>query len=126
LLRWKKKINGNHQVTLGEVAEEVEISIHSCHTILTEDLGMHWVLAKSRTRLFDCSSPPKSKWWKSFEKCHYWWEEVSLWLWHWSRTTILTLEESYFDFSQESMTGVLASESNGACFFFLDHWGTVH
>jgi hypothetical protein len=42
----KKKFRGNGQVTTQETAEEVEISIHSCHTILMKDLRMHWVLAK--------------------------------------------------------------------------------
>jgi hypothetical protein len=38
-------------LTFREVAEEVGISICSCHTILTEDLGMHWVSAKFVPRL---------------------------------------------------------------------------
>jgi hypothetical protein len=47
-------------------------------------------------------SPPKNKWWKSFEKCHYWQYDVSLQLSHWRQKTILTLEESYLTSSQES------------------------
>jgi hypothetical protein len=39
-------IRGNRRLTVREVAEEVRISIGSCHTILMEDLGMHWVSAK--------------------------------------------------------------------------------
>jgi hypothetical protein len=37
--------------TVGEVAEEVGISIGSCHTILMEDLGMCRVSAKFVPRL---------------------------------------------------------------------------
>jgi hypothetical protein len=39
-------ICGNCGLPLREVAEEVGISIGSCHVILTEDLGMYWVSAK--------------------------------------------------------------------------------
>jgi histone-lysine N-methyltransferase SETMAR len=47
-----KKINhGNRRLTVREVAEEVRISNGSCHTILTEDLGMHRVSAKFVPRL---------------------------------------------------------------------------
>jgi hypothetical protein len=44
-------ICGDLQQTFREVAEEVGISIGSCHTILTEDLGMHLVTAKFVPRL---------------------------------------------------------------------------
>jgi hypothetical protein len=38
-------------VTVREVAEEVGTSIDSCHTILTEDLGMHQVSTTFVSRL---------------------------------------------------------------------------
>jgi hypothetical protein len=44
--------------------------------------------------------------------------DVSLCLWSWNQTTILTLEKSCFASPQESMTGALVSESNAVCFFF--------
>jgi hypothetical protein len=47
----KNIICGNCQLTVQEVAEEVGISISSCHTILMEDLGMHQVSAKPVSRL---------------------------------------------------------------------------
>jgi hypothetical protein len=52
-----------HQLTVREVAEEVGIFTGSCHTVLTEDLGMYWVSAKFIPRLLtdDLKSPPKSK-----------------------------------------------------------------
>jgi hypothetical protein len=39
------------QLTIQEVSEEVRISIVSCHTILTEDLGMRHVSEKFVQRL---------------------------------------------------------------------------
>jgi hypothetical protein len=52
-----------HYPTVQEVAEEIGISIGSCHTVLTEDLGMLWVSAKFVPRLLtdDIKSPSKSK-----------------------------------------------------------------
>jgi hypothetical protein len=53
-----------HQLTVQEVAEEVGLFIGSCHTLSTEDLGMHWVSAKFIPRLLtdDLLKPsPKSK-----------------------------------------------------------------
>jgi hypothetical protein len=47
----KNVIHGNRQLAVQEVAEEVGISIGSCHTILMEDLGMHGVPAKFVSRL---------------------------------------------------------------------------
>jgi AraC-like DNA-binding protein len=47
----KTIISENHRLTVKEVAEEVGISIGSCHTILTQDLGMHRVPAKFVPRL---------------------------------------------------------------------------
>jgi hypothetical protein len=47
----KNIICSNCQLTVQEVAEEVEISISSCHTILMEDLGMHQVSTKPVLRL---------------------------------------------------------------------------
>jgi hypothetical protein len=46
LARVNSIIHRNRRLTVQEVAEEVEISIGLCHTILTEDLGMLWVSAK--------------------------------------------------------------------------------
>jgi hypothetical protein len=46
-------------------------------------------------------SPPNRKWrQKSFEKCHYRWQDMGLQLWRWNQTTILTLKESCFTSSQ--------------------------
>jgi len=39
-------IRGNHRLTVREVADEVGISIGSCHQIFTEKLQMHCVIAK--------------------------------------------------------------------------------
>jgi hypothetical protein len=47
----KSIIHANHRLTVQEVAEEVGIFIGLCLTILTEDLGMHWVSAKFVPRL---------------------------------------------------------------------------
>ena len=44
-------ICGNHRLTVREVANEVGISIGSCHKILTEKLQMHHVSAKFVPRL---------------------------------------------------------------------------
>jgi hypothetical protein len=44
----EKYFHGNRRLTVREVAEEVGISFGSCHTILTEDLGLHRV-----PRVFD-------------------------------------------------------------------------
>ena len=44
-------IRGNHRLTVQEVADEVGISIGSCHQILTEKLQMHHVSAKFVPRL---------------------------------------------------------------------------
>ena len=44
-------IRGNHRLTVREVADEVSISIGSCHQILTEKLQMHHVSAKFVPRL---------------------------------------------------------------------------
>lgn len=46
----KNVIHGN-QLTVPEVADEVGISIGSCHTILAEDLGTHEVSKKLVPRL---------------------------------------------------------------------------
>jgi hypothetical protein len=59
--------------------------------------------------------PLSSRWRrKSFEKCHCWWRDVSLWLWRWNQTTILTLYASCFASSKES-----TSDRNALCFFFI-------
>jgi ribosomal protein L37E len=110
-------IHGYHWLTVQEVAEEVGISIGSCHTILTYDLGMHQVSAEFVPRLLtirNCNDFPSVK---ISSKCHYRWQDVGLWLCCWNQTTILTLEESCFAPPQESMTSTLMSESNAACFF---------
>jgi len=39
-------IRGNRRLTVREVADEVDISIESCHQILAEKLQMHRVSAK--------------------------------------------------------------------------------
>ena len=39
----KKIILANRRITVREVAEDLNISIGSCHSILTNDLGMSWV-----------------------------------------------------------------------------------
>ena len=44
-------IRGNHRLTVREVADEVGISIGSCHKIFTEKLQMRRVSAKFVTRL---------------------------------------------------------------------------
>jgi hypothetical protein len=46
-------IRGNLRLTVREVAEEVDISIVSCHQICTEKLQMHRVSAKFVRRLSD-------------------------------------------------------------------------
>jgi hypothetical protein len=47
----KNIIRGNLRLAGREVAEEVGIYIGSCHTILSEDLGIQWVSGKSVPRL---------------------------------------------------------------------------
>jgi hypothetical protein len=47
----KNIICGNCKLIVQEFAEEVGISISSCHTILLEDLGMRQVSAKPMPRL---------------------------------------------------------------------------
>jgi len=44
--RVRAVIRGNHRLTVQEVADELDISIGSCHQILTEKLQMHRVSAK--------------------------------------------------------------------------------
>ena len=44
-------IHGNRHLTVREVADEVGISIESCHQIFTEKLQMHCVSAKFVPRL---------------------------------------------------------------------------
>jgi hypothetical protein len=48
----KNFICGYRRLTARKVAEEVGVSTGSCHSILMEDLGMHWVFAKFVTRLW--------------------------------------------------------------------------
>jgi hypothetical protein len=40
------KNHGNHQLAVQELQKRLALSIGSCHTILTEDLGMHPAPAK--------------------------------------------------------------------------------
>jgi hypothetical protein len=47
----KNIIHGNCLLTAQEAAEQVEISSGACHTVLMEDLSMHWVSAKFGPRL---------------------------------------------------------------------------
>jgi histone-lysine N-methyltransferase SETMAR len=44
-------IRSNQRLTVRELAEECDISLGSCHSILTEKLGMHRVAAKFVPRL---------------------------------------------------------------------------
>jgi hypothetical protein len=39
-------MHSNHRLTVPKTAEECNISIRSCHDILTTKLEMHWVVAK--------------------------------------------------------------------------------
>ncbi|KAK5639193.1 hypothetical protein RI129_011685 [Pyrocoelia pectoralis] len=50
----KKIIFANRRITVREFAEDVNVSIGSCHSILTNDLGMRRVTAKFVQQLFDC------------------------------------------------------------------------
>jgi hypothetical protein len=43
--------NENHQLTVCKVAKEAGLFPGSCHAILTEALGMHWVSATFLLRL---------------------------------------------------------------------------
>lgn len=109
-------IYGNCQFTIIKVAEEVGISIGSCHTILMEDLGMHHVSAKFVQRL-DWRSETATIFhlWKSpnviigDETCVYSYDAKT--------KQSSTLEEPCFTLPQESMIGALTSERNAACFF---------
>ena len=47
----REVIRSNRRLTVREVAEEVSISKMACHEILTENLGMHRIAAKSVPRL---------------------------------------------------------------------------
>jgi len=46
--RVRALIRGNRRLIVREVADEVDISIGSCHQIFTEKLQMHRVSANSR------------------------------------------------------------------------------
>jgi hypothetical protein len=91
------------------------------HWFMPHNFSVHRVWAKFVPKLSDWS-PPKSKWGISFEKCHYQWWNVGLWLRHWNKT-IPALKESCFALPHKSITGVLASESNALSFF---NQGIVH
>ncbi|XP_011068652.1 PREDICTED: putative uncharacterized protein FLJ37770 [Acromyrmex echinatior] len=49
----KKIVLANHRITLREVVEDLNISIGSCHSIFTNDLGMRWVAAKFVSKLLN-------------------------------------------------------------------------
>ncbi|UYV80725.1 hypothetical protein LAZ67_19001545 [Cordylochernes scorpioides] len=50
----EKMILANRQITVREVAEDLNISIGSCHSIFINDLGMRWVAAKFVPKLLNC------------------------------------------------------------------------
>ncbi|UYV78693.1 hypothetical protein LAZ67_16002432 [Cordylochernes scorpioides] len=50
----EKMILANRRITVREVAEELNISIGSCHSIFINDLGMRRVAAKFVTKLLNC------------------------------------------------------------------------
>jgi AraC-like DNA-binding protein len=54
-----KIIRENRRLSVREVAEEVGISIGSCHTILTEGLGIHRFSAKFVPRLLIDDQKPQ-------------------------------------------------------------------
>ena len=49
----KKIVMVNHRITVREVAEDLNISIGSCHSIFTNDLGMTRVAAKFVPKLLN-------------------------------------------------------------------------
>jgi hypothetical protein len=88
----KNIICGNCQLT---VSEEVGISTVLCHTVLTEDLGMHQFSAKSEQSpltdyLLQRANDSDNLW-----KSHYQWQDMGLSLWRWNQTTVLILDESF-------------------------------
>ncbi|UYV63247.1 hypothetical protein LAZ67_2003545 [Cordylochernes scorpioides] len=50
----EKMILGNRRITVREVAEDLNISIGSCHSIFINDLGMRRVAAKFVQKLLNC------------------------------------------------------------------------
>ncbi|UYV74834.1 K02A2.6-like [Cordylochernes scorpioides] len=50
----EKMILANRRITVREVAEDLNISIGSCHSIFINDLGMRRVAAKFVPKLFNC------------------------------------------------------------------------
>ncbi|UYV84416.1 hypothetical protein LAZ67_X002056 [Cordylochernes scorpioides] len=50
----EKMILANRRITVREVAEDLYISIGSCHSIFINDLGMRWVAAKFVPKLLNC------------------------------------------------------------------------
>ncbi|UYV63804.1 hypothetical protein LAZ67_2005705, partial [Cordylochernes scorpioides] len=50
----EKMILANRRITVREVAEDLNISIGSCHSIFINDLGMRWVAAKFVPKLLNC------------------------------------------------------------------------
>ncbi|UYV64604.1 nAChRa1 [Cordylochernes scorpioides] len=50
----EKMILANRRITVREVAEDLNISIGSCHSIFINDLGMRRVAAKFVQKLFNC------------------------------------------------------------------------
>ena len=49
----KKIVLGNRRITIREVAEDVGISVGSCHEIFSDNLGMRRVSAKVVPKLFN-------------------------------------------------------------------------
>jgi hypothetical protein len=86
----KDIIHVNRRLTVQEVAEETGISTTSCHTISTEDLGMHHISVKFVPRLltkirefnafqfvkFTCNKRDGES---CFEKRPHWRRDLGLW-----------------------------------------------
>ncbi|UYV67049.1 hypothetical protein LAZ67_4003761 [Cordylochernes scorpioides] len=56
----KKMILANRRITVREVAEDLNISITSCHSIFINDLGMRRVAAKFVPKLLNCNQKQHS------------------------------------------------------------------
>jgi hypothetical protein len=106
IVQVKNIIRGNRRMTVREAAEEVGIYIGSCHTIFTEDLGMHRVSVKFVPRLLTDDQKLQR-----FSICENLLQtslpvmKRVLRLWCSNHTTTLTLQESCFASPQEKPTG---------------------
>jgi hypothetical protein len=69
-------------------------------------------------------SPPKIKWRKSFEKCHYRWRDVSLWLRRWNRT-ISTMGRVPLRLVQKKRNGC-ALQWKQCCFFIAEAFWAIN